>query len=291
MLDGRLIHALEAANGATSRYKQHLHTEVVQIRKDVATGKKHVLAKCMPLDAAGAQPAAAKANNLETLGYDQSGYWSGVTGSHGEGRAHGVDGEGALESLITYVCDVVVLATQPGPALAILAASTSATKEAAAATLECPRIPDVLPNELAKWSAMECFTFVHCDDELAKGTKWVHETLHNADSGKPYAHYAIHPRVGDTEAKYWISYVYGREHAKDFVAHHIATDKIVEILTPTLPIFTGDNTVARNTTWRAIDHACSDIFWTSCCRSGLQFHNNGILSAKRVVLTILGVGW
>jgi hypothetical protein len=150
VLDGRLIHALEAANGATSRYKQHLHTEVVQIRKDVATGKKHVLAKCMPLDAAGAQPAAAKANNLETLGYDQSGYWSGVTGSHGEGRAHGVDGEGALESLITYVCDVVVLATQPGPALAILAASTSATKEAAAATLECPRIPDVLPNELAK---------------------------------------------------------------------------------------------------------------------------------------------
>jgi len=295
VLDGRLIRALESANNSTApRYEQHLCTEAVKIRKDPATGKKHVLARRTSPHAATAEPAAAKAKQLSTLGYDSSGYWSGAAGDQGTRASRGVDGDGAsaAEALITFECDVVVLATQPGPGLAILAASTSApTKEEAPAALECPSIPAALPTELAKWSSMECFTFVHCDDELAKGTKWVHETLHNSENAKPYAHYAIHPRVGDMKAKFWISYVYGREHAMDFVANHVDADKIVDILTPTLPIFTGENTVARNVTWRNIDLACSDVFWTSCCRSGLQFHNNGILSAKRVVLAILNKGW
>ena len=159
----------------------------------------------------------------------------------------------------------------------------------------------------------------------------MHETLTNETSGEPYAHYAIHPRMGDTHAKYWISYVYhddvhtmtstgltptvppalatasvrtlltvarlcgryvyGREHARDFLARHVAPDKVVTVLTPTLPVFTCENTAGRNRTWRQIDRECTDVYWTQCCRSGLQFHNNGILCAKRVVSAILDKRW
>ena len=49
--------------------------------------------------------------------------------------------------------------------------------------------------------------------------------------------------------------------------------------------------MARNATWRKLDAACSDVYWTHCCRSGLQFHNNGILCAKRVVRSVVGHGW
>ena len=92
-------------------------------------------------------------------------------------------------------------------------------------------------------------------------------------------------------AKHWNSYIYGREHAEDFEAYHIANRNIIKVVKSTLPKFTIDNAVGRNQIWRNIDSECSDVFWTAACRSGMQFHNDGILGAKRVVLSILGKTW
>ena len=333
VLDGRLLWALEKDNAKVNMsevqtYEQHVNTEVVRVRKHAVSGTKHVFAKrrLAPKPRSG----VAKAMGLDTLGYETSGYWSGTStpdiGSTPTTSGDKVAEESADDELISFECDVVILATQPGPGLAIINASAEATTEAESkANLVCPAIPSSLPSQLSKclpmiepphsatstsafrplkprafassssrfhrWSAMECFTFVHIDDSLAKGEAWVHETVTNATTGTPYQHYAIRPRVGDRSAKFWISYVYGRAHAKDFVANMIDPEKVVEVLTPTLPTFSPENTVERNKTWRAIDSACSDVFWTSCCRSGLQFHNNGILNAKRVVHTIVGNGW
>lgn len=292
VLDGRLLRALETNNlSHKARYEQHARMAVVKIRKDRATGKKYVVARRQPIHASDSIKAAVTA--LSRGPHGTHGACDGdasCDANNGVGRC-----AGSLKEIV-FECDVVVLATQPEPGLAILKASErdvgcATTSAELTDRLSCPDIPPSLPDELAKWPSMECFTFVHRDEKLSKGRAWVHETLLNASTGSPYAHYAIHPRMGNKDAKLWISYVYGREHAADFVAHHLDGNQIVEILTPTLPIFTGENTCARNQTWRAIDDACSDIFWTSCCRSGLQFHNNGILSAKRVVSTIVGKGW
>ena len=56
-------------------------------------------------------------------------------------------------------------------------------------------------------------------------------------------------------------------------------------------IFKTNNTRERNKIWRDIDNECKDIYWAGSCRTGVQFHNDGILSSKRVVSTILGKGW
>ena len=278
VLDGRLVHALEKANLARApTYEQHVRTKVVHIRRCAETGRKHVLAR--RTRAAAAVPIADKAVLVSQLR------------AHAAKESWSEGGEDSEE--VTFECDVVILATQPGASLAILtnSAAVPVDDEEAQSKLEPPRVPPGLPHELSKWGTMECFTFVHSDDALAKGRAWVHETLHNATSGAPYAHYAIRPRVGDKQAKLWNSYVYGREHAKDFVDNHVDKEKIVELLMPTLPIFSGDNVVDRNAKWRAIDRDCSDLYWTCCCRSGLQFHNNGVLCAKRVVLAALGETW
>jgi len=291
VLDGRLVRALEDANHARkARYEQHLNTRVLEIRKNRLTGQKIVTARrCRPYKPAAdhgpSQPvAAAHATILPMRDGSDS-------GDSGDASPSGNKGED--EELYTFECDVVVLATQPRAAQDILAASAAtATGAEEVQQLVAPHVPPVLPAELAKWTELECFTVVHSDHASvqSKGHSWVHETLTNQTRGEPYAHYAIHPRMGDTHAKYWISYVYGREHACDFLAHHVAADKVVTVLTPTLPVFTCANTAGRNRTWRQIDRECSDIYWTQCCRSGLQFHNNGILCAKRVVLAILQNG-
>jgi len=289
VLDGRLPRALETHNlSHKGRYEQHAHMAVVKIRKDSASGKKYVVALRQPLHSPDTVRAAAAALSRDLHSIHGTDDGDGSCDANAEER-----GAGSLKEVV-FECDVVVLATQPEAALKILKASASdgpSAMDAGLDSLRCPDVPSSLSDELSKWSTMECFTFVHSDDRLTKGRAWVHETLHNASTGRPYAHYAIHPRMGDVHTKLWISYVYGRDHAADFVAHHLDGNQVVEILTPTLPIFTGENTCARNQTWRAIDDACSDVFWTSCCRSGLQFHNNGILSAKRVVRAIVGRVW
>jgi len=300
VLDGRLIRALEDANTACKpRYEQHLNTSVVAIRRAQTTGKKVVTARrclrppIMPVEGGADSPAeviAALATTPTTAEVVRN---ASVAGENHDGAASTATGRGDGE-LCTFECDVVVLATQPRAALAILAASAAAaTPTEDAQRLVAPHVPPALPAELAKWTEMECFTILHADHASvqSKGHGWVHETLSNQESGEPYAHYAIHPRMGDAGAKYWISYVYGREHARDFLAHHVDATKVVCVLTPTLPVFTCENAAGRNRTWRQLDRECSDVYWTQCCRSGLQFHNNGILSAKRVVSAILGEAW
>lgn len=268
VLDGRLPRALEKANAEHPRFEQHLNASVVKIRKLATSGKQLVVVRRNQFRSGG--------DVLQRV----NAAWE---------ASDAPDEEAAL---IEFECDAVVLATLPGAGRRLLAASTAAaTPEEQQAGLAPACVPASLQDELGKWSEMECFTFIHTDVALAQGKAWVHETLHNQASGLPYAHYAIHPRVGDVDAKYWVSYVYGREHAKDFVAHHVAADKIEELYTPRLPIFEGANTPGRNRIWRRVDLECTDVYWTHCCRSGLQFHNNGILSAKRVVRSILGKPW
>ena len=93
--------------------------------------------------------------------------------------------------------------------------------------------------------------------------------------------------MSDVEVKYVITFVYNTINYKDFINHHIDSEKIIKIYEPKLPIFTLENSINRNMIWNNIDSECKDIYWTQACRSGLQYHNNGILSSKRVVRSIL----
>ena len=271
VLDGRLIRALEASNKAKgASYEQHQQTKAVGIRRAKASGKKLVTAR-----RSGVYHRKAASVIASLFGSD----------------ATAKTEIGSEDDELTFECDVVILATQPQAALAILTSSSAAFTDQEQGLIP-PQIPASLPAEVAKWSEMECFTFLHCDKAMGKGREWVHETLHHSKTRQPYAHYAIHPRVGDTGSKYWISYIYGRECARDFIeAGHVAAESVIEVLTPRLPVFTGANCANRNEIWRRIDLECSDVYWTHCCRSGLQFHNNGILCAKRVVRAVLGSGW
>ena len=97
--------------------------------------------------------------------------------------------------------------------------------------------------------------------------------------------------MGDLDAKYLITFVYNTENYLDFKANQMDEATMVKLYEPKLPIFNLENSVDRNTVWREIDSQCTDVFWTQACRSGLQYHNNGIVSAKRVVRGVLGHDW
>jgi len=120
---------------------------------------------------------------------------------------------------------------------------------------------------------------------------WLHQTHRNETTGNFYITNTIKPRMGDQNAKYLITFVYNNENYLDFKTRHINEENIVKIYEPKLPIFNLENSIDRNTVWREIDSECTDLFWTQACRSGLQYHNNGILSAKRVVSKVLGYDW
>ena len=138
---------------------------------------------------------------------------------------------------------------------------------------------------------MDCYVLFHTDFSDIGGRPCLHETHRNKTTGEFYITNTIKPRMGDQNAKYLITFVYNTENYLDFKSHHLDQEKIVKIYEPKLPIFNLENSIDRNTVWRAIDTECSDIFWTQACRSGLQYHNNGILSAKRVVKKVLGYDW
>jgi hypothetical protein len=93
--------------------------------------------------------------------------------------------------------------------------------------------------------------------------------------------------MSDIELKYVITFVYNKENYTDFLSNHIDKSKIVKTYKPKLPIFSLENSINRNQIWKDIDNECTDIYWTQACRSGLQYHNNGILSAKHVVRSIV----
>ena len=65
------------------------------------------------------------------------------------------------------------------------------------------------------------------------------------------------------------------------ISNNIDNSKIVKVYEPKLPVFTLENSVNRNDIWKKIDDKCTDIYWTQACRSGLQYHNNVILSVTQ----------
>lgn len=174
-----------------------------------------------------------------------------------------------------WSCDAVIVATQPTQARPIL-------DEVA---------PKILIEELEKWKQMDCYVLFHTDFSDIGNRPWLHQTHKNKTTGNYYITNTIKPVMGDLDAKYLITYVYNTENYLDFKANQMDETTIVKLYEPKLPIFNLENSVDRNTVWREIDSQCTDVFWTQACRSGLQYHNNGIVSAKRVVRGVLGHDW
>ena len=175
----------------------------------------------------------------------------------------------------SWSCDHVVMATQPFQAVPLIS----------------DLAPDSLIDELNKWGKMDCYVLLHSDFSSIKKMPWLHQTHKNKTTNKFYITNTIKPVMSDIELDYVITYVYNTGNYHDFIAHHIDKSKIVKTYEPKLPIFNLENSIDRNSVWRDIDHDCIDIHWTQACRSGLQYHNNGILSAKRVVKSVLGLHW
>mgnify|MGYP001166718921 FL=1 len=193
------------------------------------------------------------------------------------GIARNADGKLTInaEGGAHWECDAVVVATQPVQALPILS-------EVA---------PKILIDELEKWKQMDCYVLFHTDFSDIGNRPWLHQTHKNRTTGKYYITNTIKPRMGDLDAKYLITFVYNTENYLDFRENHMDEATIVKLYEPKLPIFNLENSIDRNTVWREIDTECTDVFWTQACRSGLQYHNNGIVSAKRVVRRVLGHDW
>ena len=172
-------------------------------------------------------------------------------------------------------CDKVVVATQPFQALPLL-------EEIA---------PKLLVEELKKWHKMDCYVVLHSDFSSIKEMPWVHQTYTNKKTGKYYITNTIKPIMSNIKTDKVITFVYNTENYEDFIANNIDSSKIIRVYEPKLPIFSLENSINRNDIWREIDNQCTDIYWTQACRSGLQYHNNGIVSAKRVVRSLHGLGW
>jgi predicted NAD/FAD-binding protein len=175
----------------------------------------------------------------------------------------------------SWNCDSVIVATQPLQALPVMG-------EVA---------PKRLIDELEKWKQMDCYVILHTDFSDIGNRPWLHQTHENQSTGKYYITNTIRSRMGDLEGKYLITFVYNTENYLDFRANQMDESSIVKLYEPKLPIFSLENSIDRNTVWREIDAQCDNIFWTQACRSGLQYHNNGIVSSKRVVRRVLGLDW
>ena len=174
-----------------------------------------------------------------------------------------------------WSCDAVIVATQPTQARPML-------DEVA---------PKILMDELEKWKQMDCYVLFHTDFSDIGNRPWLHQTHKNQTTGNYYITNTIKPVMGDLNAKYLITYVYNTDNYLDFKANQMDETTMVKLYEPKLPIFNLENSVDRNTVWREIDSQCTNVFWTQACRSGLQYHNNGIVSAKRVVRGVLGLDW
>ena len=222
VLDGRLIHKIEADLQSNQNYEQHTNEKVEKISRN-------------------------SANRLR------------VTTDQGN----------------TLTCDKIVVATQPFQALPLLEKVG----------------PEPLVKELGKWEKMDCYVILHSDFSSIKKMPWGHQTYTNKITGNYYITNTIKPIMSDIEIDKVITFVYNTENYEDFVTNHIDSSKIIKTYEPKLPIFSLENSVNRNDVWREIDNQCTDIYWTQACRSGLQYHNNGIVSAKRVVRSLHGLGW
>ncbi|MEC9208983.1 MAG: FAD-dependent oxidoreductase [Bacteroidota bacterium] len=170
-----------------------------------------------------------------------------------------------------WLTDYVIVATQPFQALPLI--KNLGPKE--------------LIDELEKWDKMDCYVILHADISNIKNMPWIHQTYKNKVTGNFYITNTIKPIMAEENLEYVITFVYNQENYTDFISNNIDNSKIVKVYEPKLPVFTLENSVNRNDIWKKIDDKCTDIYWTQACRSGLQYHNNGILSAKRVIRSLV----
>ena len=170
-----------------------------------------------------------------------------------------------------WKADYVIFATQPFQALPII--KDIANKE--------------LVSELEKWDKMDCYVVLHSDFSNIQNMPWLHQTHRNRTTKNLYITNTIKPIMSDLNLEYVITFVYNKENYEDFIANNIDNSKIVKVYEPKLPIFTLENSVNRNDIWKEIDNKCTDIYWTQACKSGLQYHNNGILNAKRLIIELV----
>ena len=171
----------------------------------------------------------------------------------------------------TIECDKIIVATQPFQALPII---------------EKVGHP-LLINELKKWPKMNCYVVLHKDLRQVKNMPWIHQTHTHQKTKKYYITNTIKPIMSDLEFDCAITFVYNTTNYEDFITNHIDKTKIIKIYEPKLPIFTLENSINRNEVWENIDNKCTDIYWTHACKSGIQYHNNAILSAKKVVKKLI----
>ena len=164
-------------------------------------------------------------------------------------------------------CDQIIVATQPFQALSIID------------NIGHPK----LINELKKWPKMDCYVILHKDLSQIKQMPWIHQTHTHQTTKKYYITNTIKPIMSDLHFNCAITFVYNTINYKDFISNQIDEKKIIKIYKPKLPIFTLENSINRNEIWKRIDDNCENIYWTQACKSGIQYHNNAILNAKKIV--------
>ena len=179
------------------------------------------------------------------------------------------------------ICDKIIIATQPIQAVEILEKSVNIQK----------RINPNLLSELKKWKQMNCYTILHKDFSKIKSLPWIYITYKNKKTGLKYSINIVQPKMDKQIDEFVISYIYSDDDYEDYIKYHIDNNKILKILRPTLPMMYIENSVNRNKIWEQIDNECNDIYFTQACKNGLQYHNNGILSSKRVVRSLTLGHW
>jgi predicted NAD/FAD-binding protein len=176
-----------------------------------------------------------------------------------------------IDKGIELECDKIIFATQPFQALSII--KNVAHSE--------------LIDELKKWPKMDCYVILHKDLRQIKKMPWIHQTHTHKKTNKYYITNTIKPIMSDLDFDCAITFVYNVDNYEDFVANHIDETKVIKVYEPKLPIFTLENSINRNDVWGRIDRQSKDVYWTHACKSGIQYHNNGILNAKRIVKTLI----
>ena len=167
--------------------------------------------------------------------------------------------------------DKIIVATQPFQALPII-------KNIA--------IPELI-QELKKWPKMDCYVILHKDLSQIKNMPWIHQTHTHKKTNKYYITNTIKPIMSDIKFDCVITFVYNTINYEDFIKNQIDQTLIIKTYTPKLPIFNTENSVARQEIWDKIDDKCQDIYWTQACKSGIQYHNNAIFNAKKIVKKIV----
>lgn len=176
------------------------------------------------------------------------------------------------------ICDKIVMAVPPDTAASLIKSIENYEE-------------DVLLEELKKWEVMDCYVILHKDFRYNGDAPFFHGTFTTKITKKQYNINIVKPIMNFKDTKYLLTFVYRKEYYYDYLANHIDKSKIVKTYYPRLPKITIKNGINRNEKWKYIDKNNNGILWTHACKSGLQYHNNAILSAKRTVKSLLGENW